>query len=157
MPLHPEKLDSEKGSQLTVEAGEVIRANADPQGGTDVYRLTVKVPAQPQPITGLRLDALKSSRLPAQGPGRGHNGNFVLSEVQIEANGKPVKLVDATATFEQGGFPAKNVIDGKSTQKKNGWAVMGGTGADQSLYLQVAEPISTTAGTTLVFTLRFPY
>jgi len=154
-PLHAEKVASEAGSQLAVEAGGIIRASNVPEGKLDAYRIEAK--AAPGVITGFRLEALKSSRLPAQGPGNAGNGNFVLGEIIIEANGKPVKFAQATATFEQGAFPAKNAIDGKGDQKLNGWGVLGGTGADQSLYLELSEPLTTTAEAPLVFTLRFPY
>ena len=36
-------------------------------------------------ITGIRLEALADASLPAHGPGRANNGNFVLSEVTLKA------------------------------------------------------------------------
>jgi hypothetical protein len=46
-------------------------------------------------------------------------------------------------------------VDGVANKKDNGWAVLGGTGADQALVLELAEPLD--ADATLTFTLTFAY
>lgn len=54
-------------------------------------------------ITGFRIEMLRDSNLPANGPGRSHLGTFGLTEFQVEAgNGKraALKIVKATADFE---------------------------------------------------------
>jgi mono/diheme cytochrome c family protein len=53
-----------------------------------------------------RLECLPHPSLPAQGPGRAHNGNFVLTGVRLQVGGKPVAFRDAAADFVQGGFNA---------------------------------------------------
>jgi hypothetical protein len=121
--------------------------------GTDSYMITAKLP---QGTTGLRLDALKE-KLP--GVGLSSNGNFVLSEVTLVSGAKkrkaaPIKIASATATYQQGNFPAANAIDGIANKKDNGWGVLGGTGADQSLYLELTEPIAE-ADETVTLTLMF--
>jgi hypothetical protein len=122
--------------------------------GTETYTITAKLP---KGTTGIRLDALKEK---SPGIGLASNGNFALSEVAltIGRNNKQEKLpiADASATFEQKNFPAKNTIDGIADQKLNGWAVLGATGADQSLYLELAQPHAD-AQAVVTFTLSFAH
>jgi hypothetical protein len=122
--------------------------------GTDTYIITTKLP---RGATGIRLDALKEK---SPGIGLASNGNFALSEVtlSIGRNQKQEELpvAHASATFEQKNFPAKNTIDGIADQKLNGWAVLGATGADQSLYLELARPHAE-AEAVVTFTLSFAH
>ena len=127
----------------TVDEKRAVRKESD---GTDTYLITATVPAG---TNGFRLDALKEK---SPGIGLASNGNFVLSEIAVAtADRKPLKFSHASATFEQGGFAAAGVIDGVLDRKDNGWAVMGGQGANQSLFLELAEPLASEA--TLTFTL----
>lgn len=48
-----------------------------------------------------------------------------------------------------------NAIDGIADKKENGWGVLGGTGADQSLYLELAEPISEADATVTTITFAW--
>ena len=59
---------------------------------TNIY--TVKVHTTLTNITGFRIEALSDSSLPAQGPGRAFNGNFVLTEFQvsIEPSAPPLDI-----------------------------------------------------------------
>jgi hypothetical protein len=73
-------------------------------------------------FSSLRLEALPDPSLGKNGPGRTPHGNFVLSEMSVELDGKPVKLARAEADFAQDGFPASHAIDGNG---KTGWAIHG--------------------------------
>jgi hypothetical protein len=149
--LHPETVKSDKNNAFKVESDQSIIAERNPDGGVDTYHITIKTGLKD--ITGFRLEALPHPSLPAQGPGRAGNGNFVVSEVALAtADGKPLKLAAATATFEQNGFPAANTIDGK-TEANNGWAVAGTNGKPSTLFLDLAEPLAGEAERTLVFTI----
>jgi hypothetical protein len=112
-------------------------------------------------VTGIRLEALSSSRLPQKGPGHAGNGNFVLNEVSVsavaESGAQPVTIGSASATYEQQGFSAEATFDGVSDQKHNGWAVMGGAGQDQAITFQLAEPLTGAGEKTLVVTLHQAY
>ncbi len=146
--------------QLTID-GTIVHATVDDKravrkesDGTDTYVITATVPAG---VNGFRLDALKEK---SNGIGLASNQNFVLNEIVVtlldpkadpKADQKQLKLSHASATFEQGGFAAPGAIDGNLTERNNGWAVMGGQGANQSLYLELAEPTATEA--VLTFTL----
>ena len=149
--LKPEKAESENGVKLTADGEGVVSTDRNPNGGVDTYRLTVKTKLTG--ITGFRLDAMEHASLPAQGPGRAGNGNFVLNEVSVTAGDKPLAITRAAATFEQPGFSAAATLDG-NTEKLNGWAVMGGTGVAQAIGFELAEPLGGGEELTLVFTLQ---
>ena len=143
------KADKEGVVRGTVDAKRNERKQND---GTDTYTLTTKLPSG---TTGIRIEALKE-KLP--GIGLSSNGNFVLSEVALTSGGKnkqaKLAVAFASATFEQKSFPASAAIDGIADKKENGWGVLGGTGADQSLYLELAAPV-TEADAAVTFTLTF--
>lgn len=100
--------------------------------------------------TGLRLEALPHNSLPAMGPGRNINGNYVLAEVALKTKAggvvESVVFKEANATVEQrGGFRAALTIDGKlkgSDQDGWGWAIIPHTGKPQTLYIEFANPVS---------------
>ena len=141
-----------KNIKLEID-GNVVHARLDAKraarkesDGTDTYVITADVPAG---VNGFRLDALKAD---SSGIGLASNQNFVLNEIGVTTvDGQQIELGHASATFEQDGFSAAGAIDGNLTERDNGWAVMGGQGADQSLYLELSEP--TAAAAVLTFTL----
>ena len=143
------KADKEGVVRGTIDAKRNERKQND---GTEVYTLTTKLPPG---TTGIRLEALRE-KLP--GIGLAANGNFVLTEVALSTGGKnkqaKINLAFASATFEQKAFPAAAAIDGILNQKNNGWGVLGATGADQSLYLELATPV-TDGNAAVTFTLTF--
>src|SRR5690606_12328378 len=68
-----------------------------------------------------------------------HNGNFVLTEVVVELDGKPVPLAAAEADFSQNGFPASHLVDGND---KTGWAVDGARKLENRVAkITLAEPL----------------
>src|SRR5207248_557794 len=94
----------------------------------DTYTVTAKTK-----LTGIRafkLEALTDPSLPGSGPGRGdaQRPNFVLNTFSIDAapiadtggTPLPVKLVKATADFEQKGFSVIGAIDADA---KTAWAI----------------------------------
>lgn len=147
IPLHPEKTVGDKGSQLVVRADETIKVEVAGSPESDIYRITLK---PPHGVTGMKLEVLPSDTLPGHGPGRAGNGNFVLSEFIVEHGGKPVKISNATATFEQPDYPAKKAIDGIDNKHDNGWAVMGNTGKPATAFFQFAAPLPDDAPVTVV-------
>lgn len=84
-------------------------------------------------LTALRLEAIPHPNQPSGGPGRAPNGNFVLSELTTtlatnrddESLARRLGLRNASASFEQPGFPAAAAIDGTLTNR-TGWAVEAG-------------------------------
>lgn len=112
-------------------------------------------------ITALAITALAHERLSK--PRRlapSSNGNFVLSELEVNvvdaAGGtSPLPIALAKASYEQGGYPATNAIDGRS---ETGWAVFGPNPETLppvvALYLQFEQPVELPAGARLETTLR---
>ncbi|HEX3150749.1 MAG TPA: DUF1549 domain-containing protein [Gemmataceae bacterium] len=121
----------------------------------DTY--TVTVTSRLSNITGLRLEVLSDDSLPAKGPGRAGNGNFVLHEFTVKAaatekpmESKPVALQKAQATFSQEAFAVAGAIDGNPA---TGWAVMPQFGRAHSALFEVKEPIKNVQGTTFTIVM----
>lgn len=119
----PESAKSQVGAELAI-AGEVVTVQGGQ--GKDVYSLTLKTSASK--LTGIRLETLSDSSLPAGGPGRAKNGNFVLNEFRVKiqsladpSQSKSIKLAKATADFSQSGWDVAGAIDG---DPGTGWAIM---------------------------------
>ena len=159
-PVAPLKASTAKKNViLKAEKDGLVRASIDEKrnarmqnDGTDTYTLSAKVPVKG--ITGFRLTAVKEK---SPGIGLATNGNFVLTEITVTAGkGRKLALARAAATFEQNNHPASSAIDGKTEGQDNGWAVLGGTGTDQALILELAEPFDGSAED-LAFTLTFAF
>ena len=98
--------------------GAALVSGASPD--KDTY--TVTLPGSSEPVSILKLEALTDPTLGASGPGRTAHGNFVLTEIEVLADGKPVKLMNAEHDFAQDGFSAQAALDGKPN---TGWAIQG--------------------------------
>ncbi len=92
----------------------------------DTYTLGFEAPAN---VAALRIVALTDPALPKSGPGRTPHGNFVVTDVRIEAasagetgDAAPVRVTNATADFSQDGQPAAHAVD---DDLKTGWAIHG--------------------------------
>ncbi len=114
-----------------------------PNKGPEIY--TVKLKTKAALLHGLRLETLADGRLPANGPGRASNGNFVLNELKVfvapadkPEEAKPVALHNPQADFAQDGFPIANAIDGNTN---TGWAVAPQFGKTHVAAFEFKEPI----------------
>jgi hypothetical protein len=112
-------------------------------------------------ITAIRLEVMADDRMPARGPGRAPNGNFVLHEFKVlvaPANDpkavKVVKFKRAVADFAQEGFPPQNAIDGKLD---TGWAVLPQFGRNHVAVFETREPLGFPAGTVLSVSMEQQY
>jgi len=132
------------GATLTVGKDGSILASGS-KDAIDVYSVVGKAKFK-DPITALRLEVLTDPSLPAKGPGRADNGNFVLQEFKLtytsnakkDDKPKAIKLQAAGATVEQPGFPAANAVDGNIA---TGWAVGNGLGNNQIAIFKFANPV----------------
>ncbi len=108
-------------------------------------------------ITALRLEALPDPSLGGKGPGRPPNGNFVLSDVRVTVDGKPVKLVSSSADFSQDGFPVAAAIDADPVA--SGWAIHPKTGEPHTAIFGFDKSIESAAPIKLTVELLFkaPY
>jgi len=129
--LHVESARSEGKAELrTLDDGSVLASGKAP--AADTYTLLAR--ADVRGVTGFRLTALADESLPGKGPGRASNGNFVLSELTVEAADSekaekwtPVPLGEGQADFAQDQFPQRNAVDGS---ERTGWAVAPRTGGE---------------------------
>lgn len=158
--LTADSLKSEQGSTLKQRPDGAIQVTGK-RPPNDVYVLELK--SERKELRTLRLDALIDPDTPAQGTGRGDNGNFVLSEIEVEAleagaedaDWKPVALAAARADFSQGNLTIDTAIDGK-VDPEDGWAVSGHTiKAPRWAVVQLASPLQFDGGIQLRIRLRF--
>ena len=119
-PLKPIELASDAGAEFKTTDEGVVSVH-----GTlakDTYHATLQL--LEDRITGIRLEVLASEELPANGPGRADNGNFVLNELTatlVEGDQEQkVELHSASADFSQSGWNVTGAVDGNP---KSGWAV----------------------------------
>jgi hypothetical protein len=96
--------------------------------------------------------------MPAKGPGRAPNGNFVLSEFQVTVapaddptKTQPVVFKRAVADFSQQTYEVAKAIDGKLD---TGWAVAPQFGKTHVAVFETKEPLGFPAGTVLTVTME---
>lgn len=110
----------------------------------DTY--TVKFNTSLRRITHVQLEAISDEKVGKGGPGRTDQGNFVLSEIEMEITGdgsepRKIKFARAEADFAQDNFPAENAIDGKTN---TGWAIYDKDGKrlHRRAVFTLAEPLA---------------
>ena len=144
-PLQPIKAVSTLPLLTILDDGSVI-ASGD-MSKRDLYDIQFAPPVvtgadATRPWTAIRIEALPDDRLPKGGPGRvyyeGPFGDFFMSEIQVTANGKPVKLTRATQSFANGGNTAAMALDGN---QQTGWSINGGQGKSHVAVFQFEQPI----------------
>ena len=122
-PLRPLSVSSEGGAGMVVN--DDLSVFVEPGAEKDAYTLVLTTDGAP--ITGLQLETLPDERLPMGGPGRNDSGNYVLSELTVQA--LPARAQEPARTlvrrnpstdYSQPGYPVENSIDG---QENTGWAV----------------------------------
>lgn len=152
-PHKPEKLVSKGGATLALlDDLSVLASGKNP--AKDTYTITLRTDLKR--ITGLRLEALTHASLPGQGLSRG-NGNFVLTGVEIEAQGgnatapQRMRLSAAAADHSQAGHPVESLLKDNGP----GWAVEGHVKKEnRQAVFTFAEPIAGGAGTVITVRLK---
>jgi hypothetical protein len=152
--LKPEQAASTAGAKLETQSDNSILAKGK-KAEKDTYTLTF--PSSPNPLSGLRIEALPHDSLPAKGSGRAGNGNFVITEVLATilrgAAEIPVKFASARASIEQTfaadsnpekRWAASAVIDGNTNSF--GWAILPDVTKSQHLVLELADPLKISEG-----------
>jgi hypothetical protein len=86
------------------------------------FTVTFKAKTKLAGVTALRLEYLTDPNLPAGGPGRSFKGTCALSEFKVEIGEKPklekVKIVEASADFEQPEAPLEPNFDDRTATKR---------------------------------------
>src|SRR5678815_2281924 len=95
---------------------------------------------------------------PGNGPGRGGNGNFILSGIKVGVapagkpdEAKPVEIASASASFQQDKYPASDALDGKP---ETGWAVLPAMGYPSLSLIHISEPTRLLSISYAVFCLK---
>jgi hypothetical protein len=141
---------------LVAQADRSIVASGKADKGT--YTVTYRTPLRG--IRGFRLEVLPQPGIPGGGPGLPPNGNFVVTEIEVDAAplGKPkqkqrIAIASGKADFSQDGFAAEQVFDGNSRDQK-GWAVSPRGGTVHWATFETKEAIDLEGGTELTFTIH---
>lgn len=156
----PESAQSLKGSTLkTLEDNRILAAGENP--AQDVYE--VVLPVEKDPVRAIRLTAIPVSSGSKQWLGRSANGNFVLSEIEIEATRpetplqfESVEIASASASYSQSRYEIDHAVDGSLDD--SGWAILGKPGSaetEQTATVTLAQPVLAGKRVKLKIRLRF--
>jgi len=89
--LDPVEFKSTGGTTLNkLEDKSLLASGKDPE--FDEYIIKAKLPLDK--LTALRIEAMPDKSLPRGGPGRDLYGNFILSTIEVTADGQPLKFDD---------------------------------------------------------------
>ncbi|HVV73779.1 MAG TPA: DUF1553 domain-containing protein, partial [Verrucomicrobiae bacterium] len=160
VPLEVQNLSATADHKLVQQKDGSIFASG-PAGASDYIILAHSALTN---ITGIMLETLPDDALPRFGPGQNDDGNFVLSELEMNwapgtnAPDTAGKFSDARADFSQNDYPVSQAIDGKVFTGRNGWAVGGAPNVQRhTATFKLEEAIAGTNGATLRFVLQQHY
>ena len=155
--LDPQSLTTTNGSKLAKEKDLSIVASGP--NGKGIY--TIVAQTDLQNLTGIRLQLLADKRFPKNGPGRAPDGNYVLTEFELNAApvdkpeaSKKVTLTKPMADFSQNGYNIKTVLDGQMPGGGNGWATAPKFGQNRVASFETSELIGAEGSTLLTFKLH---
>ncbi|OWK38113.1 PSD1 and planctomycete cytochrome C domain-containing protein [Fimbriiglobus ruber] len=140
---------SKGGATLTVLDDKSIRASGT-NPATETYTVTFRPVVAT--MTGLRLEVFADDAMPARGPGRSGNGNFVMTGIKVSGGDKkPAALKSASADYSQtdGGFDVATTFKGGP-----GWAIYPEVGKDHAAVFAFASPLAA-GGKDVTVELRF--
>lgn len=156
--LEPETY-SASGDVVLTKLDDQSLLSSGPLPERAVYSVTASTSIEG--ITGIRLEVFSDARLPKHGPGRQDNGNFHLSEFQIQFETKgngaeprlktPVELQNASADFDQDGWRVDRSIDGKTD---TAWGVFPDVGRSHVAVFETKQHLGSKNGATLHFELN---
>ncbi|QDU50910.1 PSD1 and planctomycete cytochrome C domain-containing protein [Gimesia panareensis] len=152
--LQPKTFVSNGGAELKRQPDQSILAS-----GPAPEQESILVTTQPEQntITAVRLDLLTDPSLPHQGPGRAHNGNLHLNEVEIRlfppeaTEGQKLTIKRATADFNQEGWTIQHALDGNP---KTAWGIYPKVGVSHYAVFELQSPLNLEPGTRLVVSLK---
>ncbi|HVR83769.1 MAG TPA: hypothetical protein VMU54_05610, partial [Planctomycetota bacterium] len=152
--LAPLRATASQGTRLAIlEDGSILAEGGTPR--QEQYAVVIQTTLGG--IAALRLEVLTDRSLPASGPGRAHNGNFVLTELQVQvlpdtetATGTPIPIERAAAEHCQEGFPIAHVFDGRND---TGWAILPLVGRSLEAIFELHSPLPSKSPLTLLVIL----
>jgi WD40 repeat protein/mono/diheme cytochrome c family protein len=132
----------------------VASGNADKGSYTITYRTSLRG------IRGFRLEALPQPGIPGDGPGLPPNGNFVITEIELDAAAlskpeekKRFTIAAGKADFSQATFSPEATFNGQ-TNDQGGWAVSPNGSIVHWVSYQTKEAIDYEGGVELTFTIH---
>jgi hypothetical protein len=164
MALVPAKSVSKGGAQLKAQKDSSILVKGK-KPATDVYTLSFTNTLSG--LKGLRIEVLPDDSLPAKGPGRADNGNFVLTEAIARIHGatktNEAMFASARADFEQRKdlnskegptWSAASVIGPHTNSDQVGWAILPQAGQAHQIVFGFQTPVTVASGEKLVLELK---
>lgn len=140
-----------------LEDGSVLVQGHSPDKTDTVIQLELSAGA----LSGLRLRLLADDRLPKKGPGRAPNGNFVLSQIQVErqvlAEGEAVMWAPVAITAAKADYAQKSFDPANALKPDSGWAVGPQMGQDHWAEFTFEKPLVNAESTRLRVTLKQQY
>ena len=134
----------------------VLRDDASILAGGDCTKsdaYTLQLPAAERAVSAIRLEVLADDSLPMGGPGltsyEGPEGDFMLSELEVNVDGAKWRIARATQSFAAGNNTAEKALDGDMS---SGWSVNGGQGQSHAAVFVLESPVP--AGKPIEITLR---
>ncbi len=156
----PDKMASKGNADFNIKEDRSVLLTG-PNIPNDMYELVFN--SDETTISAIRIEALRDASTVNGGAGRGSNGNFVLSEVEVEAASldqpnefKKVQIARADADYSQANYSINLAIDGKVD--RTGWAVDGNTKIeDRTAVFSFQKPIGFPNGTILRVRMKHEY
>jgi hypothetical protein len=130
-----------------------VIVNRGPVTGASDYG--VNVDTTETGITGILLEVIPDATLPKLGPGLQTDGNFILTEITLDAQPKgapgtkPTAFSAAVADFNQEKFDVKSAIDTKTAANDAGWAISGGISQRHLAAFTLSKPVGEAKGALL--------
>ena len=148
---------SVRGAAVKLEKDSMIAMRGKTKD-FDEHRVVLKTTQTK--LTGLRLEALRDDKFPERGPGRAPNGNFVLTDIKVNAvslenvdETHQVKLASASSSYAQPGFAVESAFD---EDPRTGWAIAHSPNtSDEVAVFSFATPIGYPEGTELHISLHY--
>jgi len=102
-----------------LEDGSLRLSGTTPKNA--VYTLEAELDdTAPAQLAAIQLRVIPDSAFPKNGPGTADNGNFVLTDFEVQLDGKLVDIERVQADHSQPGYPISHAIDDDA---HSGWAI----------------------------------
>jgi WD40 repeat protein/mono/diheme cytochrome c family protein len=154
--LEPATLDAVAGITLERQQDRSIKATGSADQGA--YTITVKTSLRN--IAAFRVEALPEPSVEGNGPGLPPNGNFVVTEFEVQAAplATPDKLAKVTlqnakADFLQDGFNVALAADGNAGNQ-NAWAIANAGSVVHWATFEAKDMVDNEGGTLLKFVIH---
>jgi hypothetical protein len=162
-PLEISSAKSKHGATMDVQPDKSVLVSGKNEL-SDVYTLEAALKGNER-ITAVRLEVLPGDKLPAKGPGRADNGNFVLSTFALEAApsdpatesgrvAQRISFAKAIANFSQAQCDVQQAIN---ENPADFWAVAPQFGQRHVAVFEAKEPFGHEGGTKLTVILDQAY